>query len=63
MRAKDFFADSQAFSTLLDDAEEKCDTEWEMNFVASMIAKYEDYGMETFLSDDQLQSLHRIADK
>lgn len=63
MRAKDFFKNEQAFSTLLDDAEDKADNEWEMNFVSSMIAKYEDYGMETFLSDDQLQSLHRIADK
>ena len=63
MRAKDFFANEKAFSDLLDDAEDKADTEWEMEFVASMTARYEDYGMDTFLSYDQLRSLHRIADK
>jgi hypothetical protein len=49
------------FESLLEDAESNAKTAWEIDFVSDIIERYDEYEDNTFLSDNQLAVLERIA--
>ena len=49
------------FDALLQQAQDMADTDWEIEFVESLQARWTRYGMKTFLSDAQVESLERIV--
>lgn len=57
MKAKDI----SGFEDLLNEASDSAEGDWEINFVASIEAQYEEYGRETFISPKQKEMLERIA--
>jgi hypothetical protein len=50
------------FNELLSHAEINAETEWEMDFTASMRARYRKWHEETYVSAKQLEQLERLAD-
>lgn len=60
--AKDWFADEAEFRTLCGDAQSQARGEGGQEFAAEMIVKAKQYGLETFLSPDQLNYLCTLAD-
>jgi hypothetical protein len=50
------------FERLLDDAQRGAVTERDMDFVADMIEKFEQYGEKMFLSERQAAYLESLAD-
>lgn len=60
-RVTDVYATKQAFSDMLDRATENSKGAWESEFVENIREKWDQFGMEMFLSDKQDETLHRIA--
>lgn len=56
--ANDLYDD---FDDVLEQAECNAKTDWEMEFVENLKAKYRDYGKLMFLSDKQKEILDRIC--
>ena len=56
--ASDVFAD---IAGTLEAAEANASTDWEMEFVASLIARYDADGESLFLSDRQAEILRKLA--
>ncbi len=61
MIASNFEPNAREFSSLIDDAERQASTDFEINFVADMSEKYEEFGMKMFLTDKQYKLLIKIA--
>ena len=61
MKVRHHFDDDEEFESLLSDAEINASSEWEMEFVADMRDRYEEYGTGMYLSDRQLEILERLA--
>lgn len=61
MKARDLFDSDQAFLDALDSAEENATSAFEMEFVDSLTKKAEIYGLDTFISENQLEIFKRIA--
>ena len=57
------YADFQEFDDLLDQADEKVSTDWELEFMTDLRDRWEKFQGECFLSDAQKESLERIANK
>ena len=55
------FYDYEEFEELLERADFSAIGEWEMNFVADMIDKFEQYGLNTYISDKQQEMLEKLA--
>ena len=49
------------FDDLLEQAKSEASGQWEENFCDEMRAKYQEYGERMYISDKQLEILHRIA--
>jgi hypothetical protein len=49
------------FESVLTLAEDNANTEWEMDFVASVRDRFNDYADKCFISDKQLATLEKIA--
>lgn len=60
-RVRDLFDDEQEFDDLLGEANDNASTDWEMEFCADLIEKFEEYGADMFLSDAQFEKLKKIA--
>lgn len=58
-----WFDDGDDFEAILDEAEDKAVTTWEMQFVDEVRRRWEQYGMRSFMSEAQYESLKRIAEK
>ena len=58
MKARDV---EEGFADLLGEAETQASTDWEMNFVADIKSRFEEYGDDTFVSEKQLDKLKAIA--
>jgi len=61
-RAKDWYASSAEFLQLCGDAQSLAKHEGEQEFAGEMMAKANQYGLETFISAKQLTWLCRLAD-
>ena len=57
----DEFDSATEFEDLLLNADQQASTDWEMSFVEDMRDRFEQYGMNTYISDKQLETLNRIA--
>lgn len=57
----DEFDSETEFEDLLLNADQQASTDWEMSFVEDMRDRFEQYGMNTYISDKQLETLNRIA--
>lgn len=57
----DEFDSETEFEDLLLNADQQASTDWEMSFVEDMRGRFEQYGMNTYISDKQLETLNRIA--
>ncbi|MEA3242871.1 MAG: hypothetical protein U9Q19_05445 [Pseudomonadota bacterium] len=53
--------DRLEYKALLSLAANYADNEWEDNFIEQQLEKLEEYGVNAFLSDAQLETLQRIA--
>ena len=62
MKIIDRYPDDDDFEELLASAEENASNEWEAEFVSSLQERYEQYGVNTYLSDKQDEVLNRIAE-
>ena len=60
MKASDYY-DNMA--TTLGQAEEQANTEWEMEFVSSLVDKHIQYGDDMLLSEKQYEALERILNQ
>ena len=49
------------FDELLADAESSAKTEWEMDFIADIMDRYDQYEENFIISEKQLEILERIA--
>lgn len=63
MKVSDRYPNPGDFAELLIDAQDSASTEWEVQFTLDMTARYDQHGMEMFISDSQLENLERIAHK
>jgi hypothetical protein len=61
-KVKDSFKDNE-FLELLGSATEATNSDWEAQFCADMLAKFEQYGPEMFISDKQLAVLNNIVNR
>lgn len=59
----DHFEDVSEFDVLLDQAELGARSEHECEFVEGLREKFDQWGDRTFLSDAQLEWLHRLAER
>lgn len=60
-QACDVFDDEGELKELLEIARMNAANDWEENFVAGLIEKHKQFGMQMYLSDLQLEHLNRIA--
>lgn len=60
-KACEFYGSVEEFEEVLDDAERNAETSWEMQFVVSTQERYEQWGIEMFLSEKQNDALRKIA--
>lgn len=60
-QACDVFGDEGDLKELLEMARMNADNDWEENFVAGLLEKHKQFGMQMYLSDLQLEHLNRIA--
>lgn len=58
---KDHFDDVDEFEQLLNQAQSQANSQKEMSFCADLVSKFDEYGLNTYLSDSQLAWLKRIA--
>jgi len=61
-KVTNFFSDGQEYEDLLDEAEAGCLTDGDIAFVQDMATRWENYGMQAFLSERQLARLRRLAE-
>lgn len=61
-RAKDWFENEHEFRQLCGDAQSQAKYENAQEFAAEMVVKAKEHGLETFLSQAQLDWLCKIAD-
>lgn len=61
-RARDWFADDLEFRQLCGDAQSQATGESSQDFAAEMVIKAKDRGLDTFLSQKQLEWLCKLAD-
>lgn len=61
MTVGDFYTDTEEFEDLLDSADSNASTDWEMQFVYDIKARYKVYKDKTFLSEKQKETLEKIA--
>lgn len=59
-QVQDIYQDDE-FEGLLEDARMNAANDWEEQFVADLIHKFDEYGRRMFLSDAQQEHLERIA--
>ena len=62
-KVRDLYPSIEEFETLLSDADDNIQTDWEINFVEDMFDRYKKYGREMYLSESQKEQLERIAEK
>ena len=62
-RARDFFEEESDFEELLEKADSGARSAGDREFVENMIEYQEMYGLNTFISEAQLEWLQRLADK
>lgn len=60
-QVKDEFDSATEFEDLLLNAEQQASNDWEMTFVSDTRDRFEQYGLKTYISDKQLETLNRIA--
>jgi len=60
-QACDVFDDESELKEMLEIARMNAENDWEENFVAGLIEKHKQFGMQMYLSDLQLEHLNRIA--
>lgn len=58
----DVFTDKE-FADLLGSAEDGATTGWEMNFTSDLRDKWDQYGLDMFISEKQIEHLEKIANK
>lgn len=63
MKLSEKFKTIGEFELVLDSAEHNASSEFEMEFVASIKEKYDQFGMNMFFSEKQEEVLDRIAYK
>ncbi len=63
MKAKDFFESEEAFEELLELADSGARSVSETDFVCGMIERQEEYGLDTFITESQLEWLRKLAAK
>lgn len=61
-KAKEWLADEHEFRQLCGDAQSQARSEGAQEFAAEMVVKAKQYGLETFVSPDQLNYLCRLAE-
>ena len=62
MKICDKYPNDDDFEELLASAEENASSDWETEFVSSLQERYEQYGINMFLSEKQDEVLRRIAE-
>lgn len=60
-QVQDLFDDEAEFQELLDTARKNAANDWEENFIAGQIDKFQQFGRRMYLSDLQLEHINRIA--
>lgn len=60
-QVQDIFDDEAEFKELLESAKNNAANDWEENFIAGQIEKFEEFGRRMYLSDLQLEHINRIA--
>lgn len=60
-RVEDFFADGDEYEDVLSEALEKAQSGFDIDFVADLKLRWEQYGMHGFLSQRQYEILCRIS--
>jgi hypothetical protein len=60
MKASDLYSKDE-FDSLIRQARANAETDWEIEFIDSIEAKYDEYGVKMFLSDKQDSVLRRLA--
>jgi hypothetical protein len=60
-QVQDIFDDEVEFKELLESAKNNAANDWEENFIAGQIEKFEEFGRRMHLSDLQLEHINRIA--
>lgn len=58
---EELFDRVEQFTTLLAQAEDNADTDWEIQLTKDIRDQFRRYGAHTYLSDAQLDSLRKIA--
>lgn len=61
MKLQDQF-DQKEWEGLLSDAELNASRDWDINFIADVRDKYDEFGGDMFLSAKQLEHVERIAE-
>ena len=62
MKAGDHFETPKEFDDMIEQAEMNASTGWEVDFVSDMRERFDQYALESFLSEPQLTILQKIAD-
>ena len=62
-KIKDQYDSEKEYQEVLDDAERNAETEWEVQFIEDMKAKFERFGMEAYLTNNMKDHLERLANK
>lgn len=60
-KAEDVYADRDELEGILEDARMNASNDWEEAFVADMKDRFDEYGMNMFISESQQKRLERIA--
>ena len=60
-QVQDIFDDEAEFQELLESAKNNAANDWEENFIAGQIEKFEEFWRRMYLSDLQLEHINRIA--
>lgn len=60
-KVSDFFVDAKEYEGVLARASELAEGDRQVDFVSSLIAKFDKYGMKSFLSNKQVDWLRDIA--
>ena len=61
MKVSDCYPIKGDFAELLSDAQMSASTDWEVQFTEDMVNRFDEYGMDMFISQSQLENLERIV--
>jgi hypothetical protein len=61
-KISDFYTKAE-FSEMLDSAEAKAQTKWDISFVNDMREKFDEYGVDTYLTEGQKKQFERITEE